>query len=95
MAPRLRHSRRLRKAFLALAALAIAAAANAQTPDNPSRVETTRERENPERAVEPPDRNNPARIDPELAAELELCAGLEDAEQRRCVEDAKRRFGEM
>jgi len=69
--------------------------AQAQNADNPSRKETTRERENPARAQEPPDRTNPDRIDPLLEAELQKCEGLESVEYGRCVVAARRRFGEM
>lgn len=80
---------------LGLVLLGFAGGVCAQTPDNPSRTETTRERENADRAVQPPERNNPERIDPMLATELERCEGLEDAEYRRCAVAAKRKFGEM
>jgi hypothetical protein len=80
---------------LALVLIAIPGLALPQSPDNPNRYETTRERDNPARAAEPPERNNPERIDPRLDAELQKCQELVGPEYDRCVVAAKRRFGEM
>lgn len=80
---------------LALALVVMPGLAPSQTPDDSNRYETTRERDNPARAAEPPDRNNPERIDPRLDAELQKCQGLVGPEFDRCVVAARRRFGEM
>lgn len=85
--------------FLALASLASALGAMeiaiAQTPDNPDRKETTRQRENPERRDQPAERNNPDRIDPLLSAELQKCYAVPEEEKEDCIKAAKRKFGQM
>ena len=77
-------------------AFAVAAApAVAQTPDNPERKETARERDNAERRPDPAQRNNTERVDPLMSAELQNCYTMPDEERDRCVVAVKRKFGVM
>jgi hypothetical protein len=79
---------------LALAILT-AGSVSAQTPGNPDRKETARERDNTERRPDPGQRNNTERVDPLLSAELQKCYVLPESEKERCVTEAKRKFGLM
>jgi hypothetical protein len=85
------------RTFAVLATLAIlgCGTAGAQTPANPDRKETARERDNTERRPDPGERNNTDRIDPLLSAELQKCYVLPESEKDRCVTEAKRKFGLM
>lgn len=67
----------------------------AQSPDNPDRKKTTRQRENPERRDQPAQRNNPDREDPLLSAELQKCYAVPEAEKEPCITAVKRKFGEL
>jgi hypothetical protein len=85
-----------REMAIALLAAALAGgAAHAQTPDNPDRKETARERDNDERRPDPAERNNTGRIDPLMFAELQKCYAVPDAERERCIAGVKRKFGVM
>jgi len=77
------------------ATLVVLDVAMAQTPDNPSRRETTRQREDPERQKEPEGRNNAERLDPLMSAELQKCYAVPEDEKERCITAVKRKFGEM
>ena len=87
----------LRVLMLGAAATSIGAmqSAAAQTPDNPDRKETTRQRENPERRDQPAQRNNPDREDPLLSAELQKCYAVPEAEKESCITAVKRKYGLM
>jgi len=67
----------------------------AQTPDNPDRKETTRQRENTERSDQPDERNNLEREDLLLSAELQKCYAVPEDEKESCIVAAKRKFGQM
>ena len=79
--------------ILLLGAALAAGPAWAQTPDNPDRKETTRQRDNAERRPDPAERNNAERIDPLMSAELQNCYTMPDEERERCVVAVKRKFG--
>lgn len=82
-------------ATLLLGTALAAGPALAQTPDNPDRKETTRQRDNVERRPDPAERNNAERIDPLMSAELQNCYTMPDEERERCVVAVKRKFGVM
>lgn len=82
-------------AVLATLAILGFGTASAQTPVNPDRKETARERDNTERRPDPAERNNTERVDPLLSAELQKCYVLPESEKERCVTEAKRKFGLM
>ena len=80
-------------AILLLGAALVMGSAVAQTPDNPDRKETTRERDNTQRRPEPAQRNNTERVDPLMSAELQNCYTMPDEERERCIVAVKRKFG--
>jgi hypothetical protein len=82
-----------RIAILLLGTVVAPVPAFAQTPDNPDRKETTRERENTERRPDPGERNNTERVDPLMSAELQNCYTMPDEDRERCVVAVKRKFG--
>ncbi|HEX7812442.1 MAG TPA: hypothetical protein VF460_11080 [Burkholderiales bacterium] len=78
-----------------VAGLGAMEAVMAQTPDNPDRKETTRERENPARGEQPAERDNQERMDPLMSAELQKCYAVPEAEKEQCITEVKRKFGEL
>lgn len=82
--------------LLLLCGLGLPDLAAAQMEDPAAeRQETTRERDNDERWIDPVERDNLERIDPRLEADLRHCEGLESAAYERCVVDVRRRLGEI